>query len=131
MKQAKRAPPALIDDVRGKLLALAGISIDDLARDVKKAHRKLVSLLDAKTKRYFQHEGEVVGERVDEDTELQRKAAKDLLEFAGASKSKGSGGKSDVHLHLHVEKPWVKDDRPKPDDSDVVDGECGPSPGGS
>jgi hypothetical protein len=93
---------------RERLLKIAGITEKDLASDVKKARKKLLDLTDAKETKFFAHQGRVIDQEDVDALEIQRKAAKDLLDFSGSlpGKSPGGGG-GPQQVVLIVEKPWV------------------------
>ncbi len=105
--QAKLNPPSVIN--RERLLELAGITDQDLASDITAARDKLLSLLEAKETKFFQHNGQVEDEREVEALDIQRRAAKDLLELAGglAGKSGSGGADGPAKVVIHVEKQWV------------------------
>ena len=114
-------PPSVIN--RERLLDLAGISEQDLAGDIAAARGKLLSLLAATETKFFQHNGEVVSERDVEALDIQRRAAKDLLELAGGlAGSRGSGTQAGPgKVTIVVEKQWVTPSQPPQSEGVTVD----------
>ena len=94
--------PFPVDDLRGKVLDAAGVSVEEQGKLLRKAIDENKKLLSAKKRQYFSHDGIVKDSREDVDHTARMKAVSEIYDLVGAKSPKSGSSNSGVKVEINL-----------------------------